>query len=78
MVELIWESRGRIVAIIDGREVTIPGETFLEHDPDYVIYAKYLKLWGDGTPIAEDEKSSILTDVLGEAERRGWKFEVEG
>lgn len=41
-LEIEWENLGRIVVTIDGRKVVIPGETFLDHKPDYLTYAKYL------------------------------------
>jgi hypothetical protein len=54
----------------------VGGEALLEGDPDYTIYADYITHWEDGTPLSEDEKAAILDDVVAEAARRGWKFEI--
>ena len=76
-MEIAWENLGRIVVTIGGRKVVIPGETFLDHKPDYLIYAKYLNKWEDGTDISVAEKQEIIATVVAEAEKRGWNFEVE-
>jgi hypothetical protein len=76
-LEISWEGRGRIVATIDNRKVVIPGETFLDHKPDYLIYAKYLTKWEDGTDITIERRREIIAAVVSEAEKRGWRFEVE-
>jgi immunity protein 74 of polymorphic toxin system len=76
-MQLRWASRGRVYSIIDGRTLLISGEALLEGDPDYLIYPQYIKQWEDGSPLSEEEKNRILADVIAEAARQGWKFEVE-
>jgi hypothetical protein len=76
-LELRWVSRGRVIAQVGDRSITVWGEALLEHDPDYLIHAKSVRAWDDGTLLAEDEKSGILDDVVEEAARRGWKFSIQ-
>jgi hypothetical protein len=76
-LELSWVSRGRVIARIGDRLITIAGEALLEHDPDYLIYARYIKAWDDGTLLTEAEKVRILDDVVEEAASRGWKFDIQ-
>lgn len=76
-MQLRWVSRGRVYATVDGRTLLIAGEALLEGDPDYLIYPQYIKQWEDGSPLSEEEKNRILADVIAEAARQGWKFEVE-
>lgn len=76
-MELEWNSRGKVTVTIDGRIVVIPGELLLEHNPDFLIYAKYLSSWQDGAPSASEEKEQLLAEVVAEAAARGWIFEIE-
>jgi hypothetical protein len=76
-VQLDWVNRGLVVATINGRKIHIGGEALLAGDPDYVVYAGVITSWADGSPLTEEEKADILDEVVEEARRRGWKFEVE-
>jgi hypothetical protein len=76
-LELQWVNRGRVIARFGDRTVTVGGEALLEHDPDYMIYARYITAWDDGAPLGEDEKARLLEQVVEEAARRGWNFEIE-
>jgi hypothetical protein len=76
-LELQWVNRGRVIARLGDRTVTVGGEALLEHDPDYMIYARYITAWDDGALLGEDEKARLLEQVVEEAARRGWKFEIE-
>ena len=76
-MEFDWRSRGKVTVTDNGRVAEIPGEMMLLHDPDFLIYAKYLTAWNDGTLLTPEEKESLLEQVVAEAAERGWKFEVE-
>jgi hypothetical protein len=76
-MQLRWVSRGTVYATIDGRTLRISGEALLEGDPDFLIYPQYINQWEDGSPLSEEEKNRILADVIAEAAKLGWKFEVE-
>jgi hypothetical protein len=76
-LELQWVNRGRVIARVGDRTVTVGGEALFEPDADYVIYAQYLTAWDDGALLGEDEKARLLDQVVEEAARRGWKFEIE-
>lgn len=75
-MELVWESRGLVRAKVGDREIKVGGEALLAGNPDFIIYAQYLKTWSDGTPLTEEERTEFLDDLVQEACRRGWKFEV--
>jgi hypothetical protein len=75
-MELIWENRGLVRAKIEGREISVGGEAMLGGSPDFIVYAQYLKAWSDGTPLTDEERTKVLDDLVEEADRRGWKFEV--
>jgi hypothetical protein len=49
----------------------------LEGDPDFLIYPQYMNRWEDGPPLSEEERIRILADVIIEASKLGWKFEVK-
>lgn len=70
-------NRGRVIARVGDRTVTVGGEALFEPDADYVIYAQYLTAWDDGALLGEDAKERLLDQVVEEAARRGWKFEIE-
>jgi hypothetical protein len=76
-LELRWVNRGRVIARVGDRTVTVGGEALFEPDADYVIYAQYLTAWDDGALLGEDTKERLLDQVVEEAARRGWKFEIE-
>jgi hypothetical protein len=76
-LELDWINRGRVIARLGDRTVTTGGEALVEPDPDYMIYARSITAWDDGEPLGEDEKARLLDQVVEEAARRGWKFEIE-
>lgn len=76
-MQLDWVNRGLVVATINGRKIHIGGEALLAGDPDYVVYAGFITSWADGSPLTEEMKADILDEVVEEARRRGWKFEVE-
>jgi hypothetical protein len=66
------------IAYIDGRALVIGGE-ILGDVPDtvYVIYARYVTSWDDGTSLSDEERAELLDEVVDEAARRGWKFEID-
>ena len=76
-MELVWENRGRVRAKVGDKEALVGGEAMLAGDPDFVVYSDYLKSWSDGTPLVGEERAKFLEDLVQEASRRGWKFEVE-
>jgi hypothetical protein len=76
-VELTWDMRTAI-AHIDGRVLVVSGENFGDvPDIVYVIYARYITAWDDGTPLSDEEQAELLDEVVDEAARRGWKFEID-
>jgi hypothetical protein len=76
-VELIWGDRGHVTVKFDDRPLTIWGEMLLEHSPDFMIYARAINAWDDGTPLGEDEKADLLDQVVEEAAKLGAKFEIQ-
>jgi hypothetical protein len=75
-MDLVWENRGLVQAIIGDRKILVGGEALLEGNPDFLVYAQYLNSWEDGTPLTVEEKATFLDDLVEEARRRGWKFEI--
>ena len=76
-MRLDWPSRGTVLAHIEGRTLRISGEALLESDPDFLIYPQYIVEWEDGAAISDEERDAILADVMTEAAKQGWKFEIE-
>jgi hypothetical protein len=76
-LDLRWVNRGRVIARVGDRTITVHGEALLAHNPDYMIYARYTTAWDDGALLGEDEKARLLDQVVEEAARLGWKFQIE-
>jgi hypothetical protein len=51
----------------------------LAHWPDisYVIYARWITAWDDGTALSDEERAELLNEVVDEAARRSWMFEID-
>lgn len=75
-MEIRWINRGRMYVEINGRVLNVGGEAMLNHNPDYLIYARYVG-WEDGGALAEEDKAALLDDVVQEAAKRDWKFEID-
>jgi hypothetical protein len=76
-VELTWDMR-TVIAHIDGRVLRIGGEIVGDWpDTGYVIHARYITAWDDGTTLSDEEQAELLDEIVDEAARRGWKFEIE-
>ena len=75
-MEIEWKNRGLVIATVGDRSVAIGGEALLDGDPDFLVYAQYVKVWSDGSPLTDEEKVQLLDDLVEEARRRGWKFQV--
>jgi len=75
-MELTWVSRGWVIASLDGRTFEVGGEALLDRNPDLIIFPRSVSKWDDGTPIGELERADLLDQVIREAARRGWKFEI--
>ncbi len=76
-VELTWDMR-TVIVHSDGRTLRIGGETFGDWpDTSYVIYARWITAWDDGTTLSGEDQAELLNEVVDEAARRGWKFEIE-
>ena len=76
-IELTWDMR-TLIAHIDGRALRIGGENFGDWPhTSYVIYARYITAWSDGTTLSDEEKAELLDEVVDEAARRGWKVEID-
>jgi hypothetical protein len=75
-VDIEWINRGLVVAKVGRRTAKVGGEALLAGDPDFVVYASSLTAWSDGTPMTAEEKVDLLDDLVDEAQRRGWKFEI--
>jgi hypothetical protein len=75
-VDITWVSRGRVIARANDRTLRVGGEWLLEHNPDFMIYARTVTCWDDGTAITEEERAKILDEVVDVAAEQGWKFEI--
>jgi Immunity protein 74 len=69
-----WVGRGLVIVRTRGKVLHVGGEALLKHDPDYVIYARYITRWEDGTLITDDDRARVLDELIDEATKRGWKF----
>jgi hypothetical protein len=83
-VDITWVNRGTVLARVGRwprkKTLRVGGEWLIgdaPDDPDFVIYAQYITHWEDGTSISDEEKAEVLDKVIGEAAKRGWKFEIE-
>ena len=75
-LDITWVNRGLVIARVNDRTLQVRGEWLLEHNPDFMIYARSVTSWDDGTPISEEERAKILDEVVDVAAERGWKFEI--
>ena len=75
-MEITWVNRGLIIVRVNNKSMEVGGEVLLEHDPDFLIFARSVTRWADGTPITEEEKAALLDELVDAAAERGWKFEI--
>jgi len=75
-MEIEWVGRGLVIARIGERSFRVGGEYLVNHDPDFLIYARTVTSWDDGTPISELERAALLDEVVDVAARQGWKFSI--
>lgn len=76
-VDLTWDKR-TAVAHVNGRTLRVGGEPAGDWpDISYTIYARYITAWDDGAPLSDEEQAELLDEIVDEAARRGWKFEVD-
>ncbi|MBV9446851.1 MAG: hypothetical protein JO345_13295 [Streptosporangiaceae bacterium] len=75
-VEIEWEKPGLVIVRVDGRILRVGGEGLFDRNPDFMIYPSFITHWEDGAPITDEEKAAVLRDLVDEAARRGWKFEI--
>jgi hypothetical protein len=75
-MEIEWVGRGAVIAKIGDRSIRVGGEYLVNHDPDFLIYARTVASWDDGTPISELERATLLDEVVDAASRQGWKFVI--
>jgi hypothetical protein len=67
-----------LIADIGGRGIRIGGESFGDWpDITYVIYARWITAWDDGTTLSDEEQAELLDAVVDEAARRGWRVEID-
>lgn len=75
-MEIEWVGRGMVIARIGDRSIHVGGEYLVNHEPDFLIYARTVTSWDDGTPISESERAVLLDEVIDVAARQGWKFAI--
>jgi Immunity protein 74 len=76
-VDISWVDRGLVIVRSGDKTLHVGGEALLEGHPDFLIYARYINHWEDGTSISDEEKADVLDRLVEEAVKRGWKFEIE-
>jgi len=75
-MEIEWVGRGTVIARIGDRFIRVGGEYLVNHDPDFLIYARTVTAWDDGTPLSESERAALLDEVVDAASRYGWQFGI--
>jgi hypothetical protein len=76
-VDLTWDKR-TVIAHVNGRTLRVGGEPMGDWpDTSYAIYTRSITAWDDGTPLNDEEQAELLDQIVNEATRRGWKFEIE-
>jgi hypothetical protein len=75
-VEIEWNHPHRVIVRVDGKALLVGGEGLFDRNPDFLIYPSSITHWEDGSAITADERKRLLQDVVAEAARRGWKFEI--
>lgn len=75
-MELTWVNRGLVVVQDEGRIAHVGGEALVNEDPHFLVYARYLTHWADGTPLEGEAKDRFLGDLVEAAATRGWNFQI--
>ena len=75
-MEIEWNHPHRVIVRIDGKALQVGGEGLFDRNPDFLIYPSSVTHWEDGSAITPDERGRLLEDLVAEAARRGWKFEI--
>jgi hypothetical protein len=69
-------TKGMVTVRVNGRTPQVGGEYMFNHDPDFIIYARTVIKWDDGTPIEEVERVALLDELADVAAECCWNFEV--
>lgn len=82
IVKIISTTPSRIDVTVDGRELSLHGESFIQGmgSPDFVIYKSSVKNWRNSNSdviLSESMKDEIIKVVIDELTEQGWKIEVE-
>lgn len=75
-MEINWVGRGLVIAGFGDRTIRVGGEYLLNHEPDFLIYARSVTCWDDGTVVSEPERDELLDEVVAAASRNGWRFDI--
>jgi Immunity protein 74 len=75
-VEIEWNHPHRVIVRVDGKALQVGGEGLFDRNPDFLIYPSSVTHWEDGSAITAGERGRLLEDLVAEAARRGWKFEI--
>ncbi|QXJ24411.1 hypothetical protein AGRA3207_005730 [Actinomadura graeca] len=75
-MQLQWPSRGLVLVDVDERRLKVVGEALLERCPDFLIFPEYITHWEDGAPLDPERKRELLAEIIEEAGKRGWIFEI--
>jgi hypothetical protein len=62
-MEIEWVSPWLMIARIGDRSIRVEGEV-VNHNPDFLIYARGVTSWDDGTQISESERAALLDEVV--------------
>jgi hypothetical protein len=75
-MDIEWNHPHRVIMRVNGKTLLVGGEGLFDRNPDFLIYPSSITHWEDGSAITEDERRRLLEDLVAEAARRGWKFEI--
>lgn len=76
-MKIEWKSPGLVIVRVNGRILRVGGEGLFDRDPDFVIYPSFITHWEGGSAITDEEKAAVLDELVDEAAKRGWKFEIQ-
>jgi hypothetical protein len=75
-MDIVMEDRGTLRVEVDGRTIYVGGELIAGETVDFVVYARSVKTWTDGTPLTDEEQAEFLDALVDAGMKCARRYEI--